>query len=269
MIDTHCHIIPKFEYNNPKETIHNAVKNGVNKMIVIGCDFEDIEQCFNLQKNFPDNVLVAIGLHPETVHIDTNVHEAWEKFQTIVENNLNNIFAIGECGLDFHYFSDEDAEVITKKQMVLFKKHLDLCKKIQKPVIIHTRDAWESTFQLFNEYDFQNVKMSNSSIQDLENSSFPIRDIKLTNGIVHSFTGGKYEAEICIKNNFKLGINGIVTFQNKSIDALRQAVKFAGKENIVLETDSPFLTPVPYRGQKNEPARIKDIAEFVEELFAS
>lgn len=269
MIDTHCHIIPKFDFNNPEQTISNAISAGVNKFIAIGCDFPDIEEVFILKKAYPEQIFLAVGLHPECVQEDSNIDEMWLQFYEIVMKNKDEIFAIGECGLDYHYANkeiEETAENIHIMQRDLFRRHIELSIETDKPLVIHTRDAWEDTFSILDEFDVKNKKTNHHVITD--RGEFPNMNIDMTCGVIHSFTGGVDEAKKSIERGFKLGINGIVTFKNKTAEPIREAVKFAGKENIVFETDSPFLSPEPYRGARNEPARIKDIAEFVEQLLS-
>jgi TatD DNase family protein len=296
VIDTHCHIIPKFEFYNPEEIIKSAREAGVTKMICIGCDFEDIEQTLPLVDQYPEIIYAAIGLHPECVKEDSDIEEMFMKFQDIFLSNKEKIFGIGECGLDYHY---SDSEVIHEKQRKLFCKHIELCIREDKPLIIHTRDAWADTFEILEKYDLRNKGQSVISasrvsfpqsresvslashkekelgtnpngiprfaLDDIGNT--PInpfnKDLILTSGIIHSFTGGPKEAKKAVELGFKLGINGIITFKNKTVDPIREAVKLVGLENIVLETDSPFLSPEPFRGKRNEPARIKEIAEYL------
>ena len=260
MIDTHCHILPKYGYTDLSEIINNAKNAGINKMICIGCQFEDFDETFEATEKYPNIIYCAIGLHPENIKEDSNINKMFEDFKRIVLNNKDKIFAIGECGLDYHF---SDNKHIHKMQQELFLKHLELCIELQKPIIIHTRDVWEDTFRLLDEISFKTHLQDTHIIKD-QGNSFPNMDISLTSGIVHSFTGNITQAQECIKRGFKVGINGIVTFK-KSAD-IREAVKYIGLNNIVLETDSPFLTPEPYRGKVNEPAHIKEIAYFITDL---
>ena len=261
MIDTHCHILPKFGYLDTDTIIQNANKAGVTKMISIGCDYEDIEETIKLSEKYKGIIFASLGLHPECVKLDSNIDEMFEKFKAIIQNNLNKIIAIGECGLDYHFSNDP---IIHNKQKKLFKKQIELCIDIQKPLIIHTRDAWEDTFNLLDQTDFKNKQLGYFEIKDTNTSQIN-KTILIETGIVHSFTGGILEANESIKRGFKLGINGIITFKNSNI--IREAVKSVGIGHVVFETDSPFLSPEPFRGQTNEPARVKEIAEFVKKLL--
>ena len=168
----------------------------------------------------------AIGIHPEVVE------EYDEEDLTFIEKNIKykKIVAIGEIGLDYHY-SKENKD----KQKKLFEKQLQLAEKYNMPVIVHSRDATLDTIECIKKYKVK--------------------------GVIHCFTGSYETANIYIKMGFLLGVNGVVTFKNCSfIDVLKKI----GIDNIILETDSPYLTPVPFRGMKNDPSHIIDIAIFLE-----
>lgn len=221
--DTHCHLYNEY-YNNIDVIINNAQQNSINRFIVSGCSTKDNNEVINIIKRF-DNLYGVIGLHPEEALNYCN-----EDIK-ILENNLNNskIIGIGEIGLDYHY-ENFDKE----KQQALFKSQLELADKYKLPVVIHSRDATEDTIRILKEYP--GVK-----------------------GVIHSFSGSKETAMIYIKMGYKLGINGVVTFKNSHLkDILKDIIN-----NIVLETDSPYLTPHPYRGTQNNPSYIKLIANFI------
>lgn len=173
------------------------------------------------------NVYGAIGLHPEDVDKDFDY--------SILNNALENkkIIAIGEIGLDYHYdnFNKE-------KEIEAFRTQLKFAEDHKIPVIVHSRDATQDTLDILKEY-------------------------KVT-GLIHSFSGSLEIAKEYVKRGFLLGINGVITFKNCKI---KEVYKNIPLENVVLETDSPFLTPVPYRGEKNDPSHIIDIAKFVSELY--
>lgn len=157
-----------------------------------------------------------------------------EDFDYNIFNNLSNkIVAVGEIGLDYHYGKENK-----DKQIEIFRKQLKIAESLNLPVVIHSRDANLDTINILKEY---NVK-----------------------GVIHSFSGSLETAMIYIKMGFILGINGVVTFKNCNLKNILVNIPL---EFIVLETDSPYLTPVPYRGQKNEPARIKDIALFLCDIY--
>ena len=161
-----------------------------------------------------------------------------ENCQELFDDNLFNnlpakIIGIGEIGLDYHYGKENKDQ-----QISLFKKQLQLAEKLNLPVVIHSRDATQDTINILKQY---HVK-----------------------GIIHSFSGSLEIAKIYINMGFKLGINGIITFKNSNIKYIYKEIS---PNNIVLETDSPFLTPVPLRGTANEPANIEIIAQYMAQLY--
>jgi len=224
--DTHCHIFSEY-YEDINEVLENAKKVDITRVINNGCNNKSNIEVINLS-NKHDNMYGAIGIHPE----DADTYE--ESDLKYIEDNLNTkkIVAIGEIGLDYYYTKENK-----DKQIDLFEKQLELAEKYNKPVIIHSREATLDTINILKKY-------------------------KVT-GVIHSFSGSLETAKEYIKMGFLLGINGVITFKNCN---LKEVIKEIDLNNIVLETDSPYLTPVPYRGKKNEPARILDIAKFICDL---
>lgn len=224
--DTHCHIFTEY-YTNINEIINNAKNFSVNRIINNGCDTKSNSEVISLIEKYP-NMYGAIGIHPEFVEQYTKDDLKY------LEDNLNNpkIVAIGEIGLDYHY-SKENKE----QQLSLFEYQLKLAEKHHKPVIIHSRDATVDTINTLKKF-------------------------KVT-GVIHSFSGSLETANIYIKMGFLLGLNGVITFKNSK---LKEVIEKVDLKNITLETDSPYLTPEPYRGTTNEPARIINIAKFISDL---
>ena len=224
--DTHCHIYKEY-YENIEEVLKNAKKSNVNRMINNGCDKKSNEEVLELTKNY-ENIYGAIGIHPENIANYSDEDLKW------IEENLkqSKIIAIGEIGLDYHYTKENKTE-----QIKLLERQLKIAEQYHLPVIIHSREATEDTINTLKKY-------------------------KVT-GVIHSFSGSLETAKIYIKMGYLLGINGVITFKNSK---LKDVIKEIPLESIVLETDSPYLTPEPFRGKKNEPARIKEIAEFICDL---
>jgi len=224
--DTHCHIFSEY-YEEIDEVLNKADSMNISRVINNGCDHKSNQEVLNLIEKYP-NMYGALGIHPEVV--DT-YQENDLKF---IEANLNNpkIVAIGEIGLDYHY-TKENKEA----QIKLFETQLALAEKYHMPVIIHSREATEDTINTLKKY-------------------------KVT-GVIHSFSGSLETANIYIKMGFLLGINGVITFKNSK---LKDTIKDIDLNNIILETDSPYLAPTPHRGEKNEPANVSLIAEFISEL---
>ena len=193
-----------------------------------GSDREYNKEVLELVKQY-DNMYGALGIHPETVD-DYSLDDI-----EFIKNNLSNekIVAIGEIGLDYHYTKENKDE-----QIKLLEMQLSLAEDYNLPVIIHSRDATEDTINTLKKFNCR--------------------------GTIHSFSGSLETAKIYIKMGYLLGVNGVITFKNCNI---KDVIKEVGLDNIVLETDSPYLTPVPYRGMQNNPSHILDIAKFVSELY--
>ncbi len=221
--DSHCHLLNEY-YDDLDSIIEEANENMINRYITSGYDLLSNIETVNISQSHK-NVYGTIGIHPN------NIEEITEEWFVFLINNFNkkNIVAIGEIGLDYHY------EKINKDiQIKWFNKQLKFAEEHNLPVVIHSREATEDTINCIKKH---NVK-----------------------GVIHSF-GGSYEtANIYIKMGFVLGINGTITFKNSN---LKDIIKKIGVENIIIETDCPFLTPEPYRGKKNFPKHILDIAKFI------
>ncbi len=224
--DTHCHIYKEY-YNDISETLNNAQKCGITRFINNGSDTKSNQEVLKLIDTY-QNMYGALGIHPESA--DTYK----ESDLTFIKDNLNHpkVIAIGEIGLDYHY-TKENKEA----QINLFETQLKLAETYNLPVIIHSREATEDTINSLKKY-------------------------KVT-GVIHSFSGSFETAQIYLKMGFSLGINGVITFKSSK---LKEVIKNIPLENIILETDSPYLTPEPYRGTPNEPARILEIAKFIANL---
>lgn len=224
-IDTHCHIFKEY-YNNITEVI-NEMKDNI--MIVSGYNSSSNKEVIELVNKYP-NVYGTIGLHPEEVN---NISE--NDFDFIIEN-INNpkIVGIGEIGLDYHYVSDNK-----ELQKDIFIKQMDIARKYNKTVVIHSRDAIVDTVNIIKEY--QNLKI-----------------------VMHCYSSSLEVARNLIKMNVKLGIGGVVTFKNGV--KLKEVVQNIPIENLLLETDSPYMSPEPLRGKQNKPYNCYLIAEKIAEL---
>ena len=224
--DTHCHIYKEY-YENIDEILKRALESNINRVINNGCNRESNKEVLALANTY-NNMYIALGIHPESA--DTYQKEDL----TFIEENLSNpkVIAIGEIGLDYHYTKENKT-----LQIKLLESQLKIAETHNLPVIIHSREATEDTINTLKKY---HVK-----------------------GVIHSFSGSLETAKIYIKMGYLLGINGVITFKNSK---LKEVIKEIPLEHLVLETDSPYLTPEPFRGKPNEPARIKEIATFISEL---
>jgi len=222
--DTHCHIYKEY-YDDIENIIKKIKENNIYRVINNGCDDKSNKEVISLIKKYPSFMYGAIGIHPESVE-EYNEND----FKYIEDHiNDNNIVAIGEIGLDYHYTKENK-----DKQIELFERQLQLAEKYNKPVIIHSRDAVLDTIECLKKYKVK--------------------------GVIHSFSGSLETAKIYRKMGFLLGVNGVVTFKNCN---LKDVLKELDIDSILLETDSPYLTPEPFRGTKNDSSHIMEIALFV------
>ena len=199
----------------------------VDKIIISGCDKESIFESIEIANRY-ENIYVTIGYHPDQVDLISD--KDLENLENLLKNE--KVVGIGEIGLDYHYDSSKKNE-----QIKLFEKQLELAVKYELPVVIHSRDATMDTINTLKKYR--------------------------VNGIIHAFSGSLETAQIYIKMGFLLGIGGVVTFKNSK---LYEVIENIGVNNIVLETDSPYLTPHPYRGKQNSSKYIPVIAERISEI---
>ena len=223
LIDTHCHLFFDY-YDDIDEVIMRAKSEGIGMIIVNGIDRKSNEEVLNLVKKY-DIVYGALGIQPQEVN-NCNDNDI-----LFIDKHINDdkIIAIGEIGLDYHYECDREL------QKKYFIKQLELANKYNKPVIIHSRDCINETYNILKEY---NVK-----------------------GIMHCYSGSVEMARKFNQIGFLIGIGGIATFKNaiKIVDV----IKNIDLEYIVVETDSPYLSPEPYRGKRNEPKNVGVIMEKI------
>ena len=227
-IDTHCHL-SKDDYDDIYSVIDDNRNNGIDKIIISGCTRDSILESLDIADNY-DDVYVTIGYHPSEALITTDLD------LNELENQIHHkkVVGIGEIGLDYHY-GKEDILL----QQNLFRKQLEIAKKYHLPVVIHSRDATQDTIDILKEYPE-------------------------VIGDIHCFSGSIETAEQYISMGYKIGIGGVVTFKNSN---LFKVVQVVGIDNILLETDSPYLTPEPFRGHKNSSKYIPYIAKKVSEIL--
>lgn len=233
LIDSHCHLdrlrLDKYD-GNLELAIEAARENSVKGMLCVGISLENREKVLEIANQYPD-VVASVGVHPLDVDSGLATVE-----QLVAWSNHDKVVALGETGLDY-YYSDE-----TKKtQQESFVLHLQAASESKLPVIVHTRDAKEDTLALIAEYGNTN-----------------------TAGVLHCFTEDWDMAKRAIDLNYMISISGIVTFKNAN--ALKDVVKKLPMDRLLVETDSPYLAPVPKRGKSNEPAYVRYVAEYVAEL---
>ncbi len=226
LVDTHCHIFREY-FEDIDEIIQNSMSNGVRMIIVNGTNRRDNEEVLELVKRY-DIVYGALGIQPEEINDYT------EDNLRFIEEHIDDdkILAVGEIGLDYHYECDKEL------QKELFKKQLDIAKRHNKPVIVHSRDCIMETYNILKE---TNVK-----------------------GIMHCYSGSVEMAKKFVELGFLFGIGGVSTFKNAS--KILDVIKNISLEYIVLETDAPYLSPEPYRGKRNEPCHVSVILKKICEV---
>lgn len=228
-IDTHCHL-SKEDYDDIDLVIKENKEKNVNRIIISGCTKETIVESIALADKYQE-VYLTIGYHPSEAKIINS--KDLELLEDQIRNN-SKVKGIGEIGLDYHY-GKEDIEL----QKDLFRKQMKLAEKLNLPVVIHSRDATEDTISILKEFP-QVI------------------------GDVHCFSGSVETAKIYVSMGYKIGIGGVVTFKNSNLYKVIEAI---GIENIVLETDAPYLAPVPVRGKKNSSKYIPYIADKLSEIL--
>ena len=223
-IDSHSHIYYDVFNDDFIDVINRANNAGVEKIICVGVDLESSEQCINLANKFP-NIYATVGFHPHESKLAEN------NYLNILESMTNEpkVVAIGEIGLDFHYnHSDE------KVQKKVFLEQLELAKSINLPTVVHSRNA-------------------DREIEEI------ILTVKKSQGVVHCFASDLKQAKKIIELDYYISFTGLITF----VDELAAVVGNISLDKILIETDSPYLSPVPCRGKRNEPSYILEIAKKI------
>ena len=230
-IDTHTHLYLENFNNDRKDVIENAIRSNVTKMLLPAIDSSTYNSMIQLANSFPDNCLPMIGLHP------TSVKETFMSELDLVKKELtkSGYIGIGEIGIDLYW-----DDTFIEEQKYAFRIQLQLAKEHNLPVAIHQRDSFSDIYPIIKE----------EFTDDLY-------------GVFHCFTGNLHEAKMIMDLGFKMGIGGIVTFKKAG---LAEIVADIPLEHLLLETDSPFLTPAPYRGKRNESAYLTYIAEKISEV---
>jgi TatD DNase family protein len=232
IIDTHTHLYLK-QFNEDIDMVINRSKEiGVNKFIFPAIDSSHFNDMHNLKDKYPNSIYLMTGLHP------TDVKENYKDELNFVVNTLktNNYVAIGEIGIDLYWDKS-----FLKQQQEAFKFQIRLAIEHDLPIVIHCREAFNEIFEILDKENCNELR-----------------------GVFHCFTGTFEEAQRAIDLGFVLGIGGVVTFKNGEIDKFLHKIDL---KNIVLETDSPYLAPVPFRGKRNESSYIIYVLEKLSEIY--
>jgi len=232
LTDTHTHLYSDAFDEDRKQVMQRAIDAGVKRFFIPAIDSGHTEEMYELEKNYPDQVFLMMGLHP------TSVKENYEEELAHIEKQFKkrSFYAVGEIGIDLYW----DTSTLAIQQDA-FKRQIQMAKKHKLPIVIHCRDAFDEVFEV----------LESEKGDDLF-------------GIFHCFTGTKEQAEQALSYNMKLGIGGVVTFKNGKIDQFLNQIDL---KHIVLETDSPYLSPTPYRGKRNESSYLELICKKVAQLY--
>lgn len=231
LIDTHSHI--DMLEGDLDTIISNAEANGVEKIVLPSANTESFDKVIEIIEKY-ENVYGAFGIHPTEFETIND-----KDFERIVELSKHpKAVAVGECGLDYYWEKDDEK---IKLQKEVFLRQILIAKELKKPLLVHDREAHKDSFDLIT----QNI-----------NGEIPV--------VMHCFSGSVEFAKECIKKGFYIALGGVVTFKNAK--KMQEVAKWIPLERLLLETDAPYLTPVPHRGEQNEPAYVKFVAEKIAEI---
>ncbi len=233
MIDSHCHLNFETLSKDLQNVIKRCDQNNVTKILSINTKPDEFKNHLDLIKNYK-NIFISYGIHPQEVN-----NKTFFSFNHIEKYIYNSkLIALGETGLDFYYSNQNK-----KKQLEIFENHIQASKLFNLPIIIHQRNSEEEIIKVLNKYNDDNLKI-----------------------VFHCFTGSKKLLDFCKSNKYYISLSGIITFKNA--DNLRKIISNASLEHLLIETDSPFLAPVPMRGKNNEPSYIKYTGEYLANFYS-
>lgn len=239
LIDTHSHIYDEAFDNDRKEVVERAVAEGVSRIILPAIDGESNERLFDMCREYSDYVVPLMGLHPTSVNDNPRWREELAEVERLLANppeGIERFYGVGEIGLDLYWSRDWQAE-----QTEAFRRQVELALRYNLPIVVHTRDAWEEMAEIIEEYQGRGLR-----------------------GIFHAFSSdiAMYE-RLRGYGDFLFGIGGVVTFKKS---ALAEVVKGMQLEDLVVETDAPYLTPAPHRGTRNESSYVRHIAQKIADI---
>ena len=230
--DSHTHLFLDAFDADRDQVIQRAIDAGVDRMLLPNIDSSSLSSLFSLSERFPAHCFPMTGLHPGSVR--ENYMEELRDIEAVLERP--DIVAIGEAGIDLNW-----DRTFLKEQEEVFATQIRWAMELDLPIVIHARDSFLEIFSVLD-------RVGSSKLR----------------GVFHSFTGGPAELERALSYNFMIGINGIVTFKNSKLDKVASMIPL---KSLLLETDSPFLAPVPYRGKRNESSYLTEIAAKISEIY--
>jgi TatD DNase family protein len=232
LIDSHAHLYLKDFNEDIGDVIDRALSCGVSKMFLPNIDLSTIDALMEICKKHKGICFPMMGLHPTSVK--ENYHEELDKIYKKLEQE--EFIAIGEIGIDLYW-----DKTYLKEQQIAFEQQIQWAKKMKLPVVIHARDSFDEIFEIL----------------DSENTPE-------LSGVFHSFTGNVEQVKKILSYDFYIGLNGIVTFKNSELASVAKTIPL---QNLLIETDSPFLAPVPYRGKRNESSYVIEVARKLAIVF--
>lgn len=235
IIDTHTHLFSDVFKEDQHEMMDRALTMGVTQMLLPNIDVDSIDPLMSLVEKYPASCKPMMGLHPGSVKEDYK--DQLNKINEVLVKNIDQMVAVGEIGMDLYW-----DKTFIEEQKDAFRTQIAWAKEYALPIVIHAREAFEEIFEIIDE----------------------LNDDQLT-GVFHCFTGTEEQAKHVLDyGGFKLGIGGVVTYKKSHLPEVLTNIPI---EHLVLETDSPYLPPVPYRGKRNESAHIVHVAEKLSEIY--
>jgi TatD DNase family protein len=250
LTDTHCHLdLNKFDQDR-ESVIQRAMESRLERILVPGLDLESSQAAIRLAESHPA-IYAAVGFHP--TNLDKFSEKAFENLQNL--RTHPKVVAVGEIGIDYYWVKEPEKRAF---QVEILRRQLDFAASVNKPVIIHMREAEDIWF---GQASIDLIQVLRDWHKTLVADSHPLAEKP---GVLHSFNGNLDTAQNAMELNFYIGITGPVTYKNA--EEKRQIIRQLPLERLLIETDSPFLTPVPHRGKRNEPAFVAYIADKIAEI---
>ncbi|MCK5441507.1 MAG: TatD family hydrolase [Maribacter sp.] len=232
LTDTHTHLYSEAFEEDRGEVIQKALDLGIKRFFIPAIDSTYTNSMLELEKRYPEHMFLMMGLHP--THVKKNFRQELDHVEKMLQKR--KFYAVGEIGIDLYW-----DKTFLKEQQKAFRYQIGLAKKYKLPIVIHCRESFDEIFEI----------LESEKDQDLF-------------GIFHCFTGTLEQAKKAISYNMKLGIGGVATFKNGKIDAFLNDIDL---KHIVLETDAPYLAPVPFRGKRNESAYLVKVSEKLADIY--
>lgn len=233
IIDTHCHLDDDSFTSDLHKVVNDARDIGVEKIIIPGADIKDLPKACKISDDF-ENVYFAIGVHPNEI-------KSYDKDVLLDYSKNEKCVAVGECGLDYYRLHEADAQECKIEQRKYFKEQIELAIELELPLIVHSREANMDTYEILSDY---------------------LSELK--GGVLHCFNA--CEMFLDLSDKFYYGIGGVLTFKNAR--KLVEVLPKIPKDRLLIETDAPYLTPTPYRGERNEPRYTSLVADKMAEILS-